>query len=289
MQQDNAVINYSKYIRPSVITLYLLSLFLSSCSVDKKIGKDFLESPPPIQILLLPPNDLYKYNHKGEAIAGFDSLGQAQQDSALFFSSRFIRNINDSAFLENYVNNFLGELRRLGFTVYLPDAVDSLLKEQPQVYVLNMAQLQLDEYLYPFDDEIVYYGTRYIKSLDLDAVDFSSWYEVSKMNTTNPRKTVLYATHSMTDGVDGNFFLDAFTDEVKYRYQVDSVTLQDIQSMAVNLGRRHASYLFDFFLNQYIAYNMPAGEIPYWYYHYNRFDRRLEPAEEDRFQVLNND
>jgi hypothetical protein len=195
--------------------------------------------------------------------------------------------VDDSLFLENYVNNFLSELRKLGFTVYLPEAVDSLLKEQPQVYVLNMAQLQLDEYYYPFEDKTVYYETIYSKSLELNAVDFSVWYEVSKMNSANPKKTLLYATHSMTDGVDGSFFLDPFTDDVKYRYTIDSISVADIQTMALNLGKRHASYLYDFFLNQYVAYHMPEGEVPYSYYHYNRFTHRLETVEEDRFQILN--
>jgi hypothetical protein len=274
-----------------LLILFLVSAtLLPSCAVDRKIGNTFIETPPPIQILLFPPDALYKYNHKGEAIAHFDSLTAAQQDSALFWSSKFIRNIDDSLFLENYVNSFLTELRKLGFTVYLPEAVDSLLKEQPQVYVLNMAQLQLDEYNYPYDDEAVFYDTRYIKTTDLNAVDFSVWYEISKMNSKNPRKTVLYSTHTMTDGLDGSFFLEPFTDEVRYRYRIDSITVNDVLLIATNLGKKHASYLYDFFLNQYIAYHMPQGETPYWYYHYNRFQKRLDPAEDDeQFELLNND
>ena len=264
------------------------SVVLSSCTVEKKIGKTFLASPPPIQILLFPPNELFKYNHKGEAIPGFDSLTAQQQDSALYASSLFVKETDDSAFLESYVNNFITELRKLGFTLYLPDATDSLLKEQPQVYALNMAQLQLDEYNYPFEDQAVFYETMYVKYLSLNAIDFSVWYELSKMNSANPRKTLLYATHSMTDGVDGDFLFDPFETDVRYRYQIDSLRVQDVQNLAVNLGKRHASYLFDFFLNQYIAYHMPEGEAPYFYYHYNRFLRQLEPVEDYGFQILDN-
>jgi hypothetical protein len=276
-------------ISGSVLTILLFSFLFSSCEVDRKIGKTFIETPPPIQILLFPPDALYKYNHKGEAIAGFDSMSSSQQDSALFSSGKFVRSINDSLFLENYVNSFLSELRKLGFTVYLPEVVDTLLKSQPQVYVLSMAQVQLDEYFYPYDDEAVFYDTRYIKTTELNAVDFSVWYEISKMNSSNPKKTVLYSTHTVTDGLDGSFFLDPFTDDVKYRYRIDSVTVGDVMLLGNNLGRKHASYLYDFFLNQYIAYHMPEGETPYWYYHYNRFSKRLEPLEESEFQILGDD
>lgn len=265
----------------------LLSV-LTSCSLEKKLGKQFVDAPPPFKILLFPPNELYKYNHKGEDISGFDSMTQEQQDSALFASSSFIREVNDSLFLESYVNSFLTELRTLGFTVYLPDGSDSLLREQPQAYTLNMAQLQLDEYYYPFEDEGVYYETIYIKYLDLNAIDFSVWYELSKMNVPNPRKTLLYSTHSVTDGVDGQFIFNPLTTDVRYRYSIDSLTVKDIQVMATNLGRRHAGSIYDFFLNQYIAYHMPEGEEPYFYYHFNRFYRQLEPVEEPEFRLLDN-
>jgi hypothetical protein len=252
-----------------------------------KVGKSFVATPPPIQILLFPPDALYKYNHKGETIEGFDSMTPARQDSALFFTSKLIKGIDDSLFLEGYVNNFITELRKLGFTVYLPEAVDSLLKAQPQVYTLDMAQLQLDEYIYPFEDEAVFYDTRYIKSIDLNAIDFSVWYELSKMNTTNPRKTVLYSSHTMTDGVDGSFFLEPFTDDVRYRYRIDSISVPDVMTLSANLGKKHASYLYDFFLNQYIAFHLPQGEAPYYFYHYNRFRNILLPVEDDdKFEIL---
>ena len=272
-----------------IILLFLASMLVTSCTVESKIGKTFIESPPPITILLFPPQNLYMYNHKGEDIQGFDSLTPVQQDSALYADSKFIRQIDDSTFLTLYVNSFLTELRKLGFTVYLPEAVDSILKEQPQVYVLNMAQLQLDEYNYPFEDDIVLYETRYIKDLDLDAVDFSAWYEISKMNAEKPRKTVLYTTHTMTDGVDGDFFVDPLTENVKYRYRIDSLSIADIRDMASNLGKRHAGYLYDFFLNQYIAYHMPQGVAPYTYFHYNRYTKRLESTEDSGFEVLPNE
>lgn len=279
---------FSRFLFRIFIPAGLFLALLSSCFADRKLGKAFVESPPPIKILLTPPEVLYKYNHKGEAIPGFDSLTAEQQDSALYASSRFIREVRDSLFLENYVNNFLEELRGLGFTVYLTDATDSALRSQPQVYVLNMAQLQLDEYYYPFEDEAVFYETRYIKSVDLNAIDFSVWYEVSKLNAKTPSKTTLYTSHTMTDGIDGSFVHDPFSDEVRYRSRMDTVSIADILSMASNLGKRHAGYFYDFFLNQYIAYHMPESEVPYWYYHYNKYSKRLEPVEEDRFQVLDN-
>jgi len=65
--------------------------------------------------------------------------------------------ISDSAYLEHYLNTFITELRELGFSVYLDNSVDSFLRTQPQSYILNIPQIQLDEYYYPYSDS-VYFG-----------------------------------------------------------------------------------------------------------------------------------
>ncbi|HPS74550.1 MAG TPA: hypothetical protein PLD52_09685 [Bacteroidales bacterium] len=270
----------------TLLILFLTMISLTSCSVENKIGKTFIQNHPPIQIVLSPTNLLFKYNHKGEAIENFDSLNTSQQDSALYASSRFMREIDDSVFLDTYINSFMDELRKLGFPVYISTGEDSLLKDNPQVYYLRMAQLQLDEYFYPLQDEMEMEEMVYIKNINLNAIDFSAWYEINKMFSPNVQKTVLYATHTMTDGFDGSFTSDPFTDAVRYRYKVDSITMPDVMVMASNLGKRHASYLYDFFLNQYIAYKMPEGQAPYWYFHYNRFSKSLEIVEDDQFQIL---
>lgn len=266
--------------------MIVLTLAATSCFTDKKLAKSFVNEGPGIRIVLTPASALYKFNHKGEAIENFDSLTVEQQDSALYWSSLFIREISDSLFLESYVNNFLTELRKLGFTVYITDLIDTSAYEYPQTYVVNMTQLQLDEYFYPYEDEVEYDDYRYVKSFDLNAIDFSVWYELSKLKTGTPSTTILYTTHSMTDGMDGRFMLDPFANEVIYRYDIDSVTMSDVMTMAANLGRRHAGYLYDFFLNQYVSFHMPEGETPFYYYHYNRFHNRFEPVDSERFQWL---
>jgi len=268
------------------ILLVSFLLTLSSCLPEKKLAMQFAENPQGINLLVFSPDYIYKYNHKGEEIPGFDTLRSSRQDSALWVNSRYMQFLSDSVLLENYMNGFVGELRKLGFIVYLPSSIDSFLTDKPQSYIVNLAQIQMDEYTYPLEDEQPFEDTVYYKRFDLNAMDFSCWFELSKVNAAASKKTMLYSSHSAYDDFEGSFMVDPWTRNVRYRYRIDSLSVTDIYDMATFLGKKHASYLFDYFLNQYVAASLPESEPLYYYYHYNRPRHSVAPVEEDRFDVL---
>ena len=259
---------------------------LQSCLPEQKVAKTFIQSPHMISLLVNPPNLVFKYNHKGEAIEGFDSLPVKRQDSALWVNSKYIQYLSDSVLLENYLNNFIDELRQLGFDVYLNSAIDSFMTGKPQSYVVDIAQVQVDEYLYPLQDEDSFLDTVYYKKFNLNAVDYSCWFDLGKAGPGSSRKTTLYATNTAYDTFDGRFYNDPFSGTVKYKYTIDSLHTKDIYDMATYLGKKHAGYLYDFFMNQYIAKHMPQGMQMEDYYHYNRNRKSISPAYEDRFEIL---
>ena len=259
---------------------------VQSCLPEQKVAKTFIDSPHMISLLVNPPNLVYKFNHKGEAIDGFDSLPQKQQDSALWVNSKYIQNLSDSVLLENYMNNFIEELRLLGFDVYLNSAIDSFMTGKPQSYVVDVAQVQVDEYLYPLLDEDSFLDTVYYKKFNLNAADFSCWFALGKAGSGSSRKTTLYATNTAYDTFDGRFYNDPFSGTVKYKYTIDSLHTKDIYDMATYLGKKHAGYLYDFFMNQYIAKHMPQGMQMEDYYHFSRSRKSISPAYEDRFEIL---
>jgi hypothetical protein len=259
---------------------------LQSCLPERKVANTFIQSPHMINLLVNAPGMVYKYNHKGEEIEGFDSLTQQQQDSALWDHSRFMQYINDSILLENYMNNFIEELRLLGFNVYLNSAIDSFMTGKPQSYVLNISQIQLDEYFYPLKDEDAFLDTIYYKTFNLNAVDYSCWFNLGKVGAEHARTTLLYATNTAYDTFDGRFFNDPFTGTVRYKYTIDTLETKDVYDMATYLGKKHAGYVYDFFLNQYTAKHLPEGMQMMDYYHYNRNRKSLTPAYEDRFEIL---
>jgi len=253
---------------------------------EKEIGKTFVQNASGINIQLFTTDMLYKENHKGEVIPGFDSLTPSRQDSALYASSRFIRYVDDSAYLVTYINNFIDELRTLGFKVYLDTSLESFLRAQSQSYVVNMAQLELDEYFYPFEDSEDFGDSTYFKRVELNAVDASSWFEVNKLNASRPVKTILYSAFTATDELQSRFSNNLLLGDVVYTYKIDSLKVDDIYDLAAYAGKKNASYLFDFFMNQYIAYHMPQGMEPMGLYHYNRFQKSVVRNDEEQFEVI---
>ena len=165
----------------NLVLLFLLTmLMMTGCLPEKKIANRFIESPPAINLMVLSPDFVYKFNHKGEAIEGFDSMSTSIQDSMLWLSSKYIREISDSILLENYMNSFINELKVIGFNVTLDTSVDSSEISTMQSYSLKVAQIQIDEYLYPQDEEDAFLDTVYYKHFDLNAVDFGCWFELQR-------------------------------------------------------------------------------------------------------------
>ena len=279
-------VTVNRYSLFSCIALLSVSGMLHSCLPERKVAYEFIQTPHMINVMITPPELVFKYNHKGEEIEGFDSLPPEQQDTALWNHSSYIRMISDSILLESYMNNFIGELRLLGFNVFLGNEGDSLFAARPQSYLLDISQMQLDEYLYPLEDEDAFLDTVYYKRFNLNAVDYSCWFELGKAGSEIPRRTLLYASSTAYDTFDGRFFNDPFTGTVRYKYNIDTLRTKDVYDMATYLGKKHAGYLYDFFLNQYTAMHMPPGVEPGDYYHYNLTRKSLTPAYEDRFEIL---
>lgn len=254
--------------------------------MERKLGKQFMGMTPQISIEVYTPQNLFKFSHKGEKIQGFDSLNAARQDSALFASSRFIKYVDDSIFLDRFVNSFIDELRRYGFRVFVDSNVDTILRKEKQSYVVNMSQVQLDEYFEPYEDSETIGDTTYYKTFELNAVDASAWYELSKYNVVKPVKTLLYSTFTASDGFNGNFILNNFTMNLQYRYKIDSLKLTDIYDLASFSGRRHANYLLDYFMNQYISLHMPENMEIMGYLHYSPSYKTYNFTDEEKFEVL---
>ncbi len=269
-----------------VFLLLMLMALMYSCLPEQQIAKTFIQSGNGINLLVTPPDQVYKFNRKGELIPGFDQLTNEQKDSALWFSSRYMQRLSDSLLLESYVNAFLEELRQLGFNVYLTDTPDAFNPAAAQSYNVNMAQLQLDEYLYPVEDEFEYFDSVFKKRIDINAIDFSGWFDLKKAGKENARTTTLYGTSTAYDEFEGRFFNDPFSGMVRYRYTVDTMEVNDIYEISGVLGKKFAGYLFDFFLNQYIAKNLPPNMELTDYYRYIRRKNAIVPAYEDRFEIL---
>ena len=276
--------NIFLFIRKTLF-LILISFFvlLNSCSVEYKIAKAFIDAPNNISILVFTPEYIFKNNLKTYEYQIYDSLSADELDSALYYNSLFLQNINDSIFVENYVSNLKIGLSMYGINVFPEHMLDSFLLIQSDAYILNIAQIELEEYEMPYTAEEYFGEYLYSEVIDLNAVSINSWFDIAKLNSEENEKIVLYASHVVFDDMSGSFSQNVFTGDVSFSYLIDPMTENDVYELSALLGAKYAGFTFDYFLNNYIIDNLPENIHSDKYLHYNPFRKTLTPVYDDGF------
>ena len=284
IKQDNMTGKFLHFKKKtSFIILIPLFFLFNSCSVEYKIAKEFTETENNISLLVFAPDYIFKNNLKIYEFPVYDSLTDDELDSALFFNSIFLKNLDDSIFFENYMNNLYLGLSRYGIKVFPEYMIDSFLLIQTDAYILNIAQIELEEYIMPYTAEEYFGEYLYSETIGLNAVNINSWFEITKVNEDENEKKVLYASHLVFDDLSGSFSQNIFTSEISFSYLIDPMTENDIYKLSALLGTKYAGYTFDYFLNNYIIKHLPENYHSDKNLHYNPFRKTLTPANDDGF------
>jgi hypothetical protein len=267
-----------------VLTVFLLT----GCNVEQKLAKTFVSTAKPSEYLLLRPTVILKYNLKDFEIPGIDTLTGYPKDSTLLANSLFLKDINDSLFIQSFTSGLMENLESYGATVVLEDSLDTLMEQQGYPYIINIAQFSLEEYIHPYSrDEEVYDEIITIDGIDLDAINYNLWLELSHMNTEKKNK-ILFASDYLLDNLHGTLKQNLLSGKYSFDYTIDTITMPEIYEFAKRFGRKAAMYLFDYLMNDYIGEKLPEN-YPFdrYYYHYDPQRKLYYPiGEEDRFIEL---
>ena len=245
-----------RFIHIILISAFL-SIVLSSCYVEKKLGKEFRENWKDTTVMVLVPEYVFKNNLKTYEIPGLDTFPEWKQDSMLLARSIFLKDISDSVVITDFTARFMGRLEKLGFNVMDEARMDEFLSEHPDGIIVNLAQMSVEEFVHPYTfdydlgDEMLT-----VSDIDLNAVSFNLWMEISKLNSSEKNR-VLFASDFVVDELDGYFRQYVFTGDINFEYTIDTLTTSRIYTFASGLGARYAEYLYDHFLNLYIVENVP--------------------------------
>lgn len=258
-------------------------LFILSCSPERKMANAFVNAEHPRSALLLAPQFLFKENLKKEVLDSLNIKDESLFDSVLIANSQVLQFVDDSMFIANYILGFNTEFKKFGFLVYREDFTADFMEMDSNAYVVNIAQILLEEAYYTERDDISIYGTSYYHDHILSAAYVSSWIEVSEINSEKENHDVYFASDIITDELKGEFTYDYFSDEVKYLYELDTLKYNDLYNFAFLLGRTYASYTFDLLLNKYLDDNLPEKDRSENYYRYNPSLDNLFDATDDKF------
>ena len=261
-------------------------LSLTSCYPEWKLGKTFIDSKPDISVMILPADYVFKNNLKRDEIGDTAGLTNLEKDSLLLAKSLFLKDLSDSVFLESFINSMISEFDKLGLKVYMDNSSDSFLFFKSPSYILNIAQLQLEEGYHDYKDSDDFGGNTYYKAFQTNAVTFNSWLELTQLNPKKEGRKLFFVSETIADIVDGYFTENLLTGEIKYKYQVMEIDLDIIYYYCEVLGARYAGYTYDYLMNEYIRSHFPAGKKRHYYMHYNRPNNTLDPTFEERFELM---
>lgn len=263
------------------LAFVMLSAF-TSCSLERKIAKEYITNDTTRSVLVIPPDLVFKKSLKEWTIDSAARLDSRTLDSLLWTSSLYLQYVDDSAFIDSYLRNYTSEMEALGFRVYGQDSLLSFLSGKPDAFIINIAQLELEEYVMPIREEAEFGEYIYSEVVDLNAVNLNSWFEISRVNGEE-EKALFFTSHYLTDGLEGLFKQNPFSGEVQFSYSIDTLLVEEIYLLAALAGKIYAGYTFDFLLNKYIDSRVEEegqgrSEI---YYHFDRRRRFLGSAGDD--------
>ena len=267
------------------IVVVLIAGFFYGCNPEKKLAKSFVYQSGKRSALVFSPEYIYKENQKTwllDSLKG--NFSDEQKDSLLWEMSDYVKNINDSIFLKKFTRGFFYQLAKYGFDVFDQDAIDLFMQNDSSAYFINIPQVELDETIYPYKDKMLINGYTYFHQHYLNAIDLSTWLEISKVNDTIINKQVMFASDLITDDLNGSFDYDEETDQLKYYYKIDTLTVNQLYDLAITLGKKYAGYTYDYLLNRYILTQKQPGDTLQYYWHYDINRNKLYPIwdEEER-------
>ena len=261
-----------------VLSLVLLSF--ASCTLEQKLAQTFVDNGIKEDFLLMEPGYVFKYNLKTYEIPGLDTMNEYLKDSVLVSRSLFLKDVSDSLFLFSFTSGFQNQMKAYGISIYPENYLDTFMASGRKALVINLAQFSLEEYVHPYSsDEAVDEEIVTIDDIDLNALNYNIWLELSLMNAEGSRK-VFFASDFLMDNLEGVLMQYLFSGDMRYDYTIDTISMSQVYGFASKFGKEVAGYLYDYFLNTYIGNELPPGyQFERYYYHYDPEKRRIYPVD----------
>lgn len=251
--------------------------------MERKLAYQFVQTEAPsFPVMLVPPDILHTFNLKAPPPGDYENV-----DSALFFSSKYIQYISDSAFLENYFSAFEEQSKETGLDIYFPPDLDSFLEVNKPAYIVRFAQMELSEDTATMRVEEKIKNRPKNKDIPYNFISLSNWFEISMKDSL--QGYTYFDEQYLAEEIFGDFVQHLWSMDIEYEYEIVELEQEDIYEFARYMGKTHAQYLFDLMLNSYIWRNLPEDRRKsFLYLHYNPRYNSIEVAEE-AFIMMDND
>lgn len=262
--------------------LLIIFIILDSCSIEKKFAKEFISNDSTRMVMVISPDFIYKNTLTQHDLVYYSELDYMELDSVSYEESLFLQYIWDTVFIDDYYISYCDALRDLGYTVFGQDSIITFLSGKPDAHILNIAQLELEEYFFPVIEREEVNGKMRYGTYSLNAVNINSWIEISSLNEEENNELV-FSSMFLTEEVTGVFRINYFKNKVRYICDKDSLFLDEVYQLGALAGYLYAGSTFDYFMNQHIDKRMKERNKyrSDTYYHYHRRGRYVAEARYD--------
>ncbi len=279
----------NRHRRVVFMCLLLIGFLWQSCYVERRLAHSFINTSKEISVLVLMPDVFLKTNLKAE-IANPDTFASvAAKDAYSIAQSEFLKLIDLDEAYKVFYGALMQELKAYNINVYTAEDVDTFFTLSSPAYVFNIEQIEIEEYYKPLREEFersAWDTVIYVQEFLLNAVNFNTWIEFSEINSEHPAQ-LLFSNFFISDEIDGTFFTDRQTREVKYRYYRHDMKEKDLWQLIRFAGKKNSTYIFNHILNLYVQENSPYTSPTGVFYDYNRNDGKVYMREDyKQFHIL---
>ncbi len=260
-----------------------------SCSPERKLARKYAIMARDNSVLVLLPTEVWLVNQKSDYPGSSFTFSQAKQDVRLLENTLIFPNLSQASVLRLFGESYLSELSKYGLKVYTEDQTEAFMHADTSAYILNLAQLELQEYYSPVEDEVIVGETVYTYDFAINGLNLALWLVFNKVNDKNIKKpTVLFATHDLLDRYEGYFTMKFMTGKIDYKLKVDTMNIERARNFISYLGRLYAAYTFDYMMNDYVNRKLGPAVVQRRHFRWDPFNKNLKATINERFVPLNN-
>lgn len=273
--------------RPFFLLSMMIIVLFSSCTVERKLANHFVKHTDKVAMMVLFPKEVFAVNEKAGKYPVSFFFEEAKQDTSLFRNTLILKELSDEKIINPFRSAYLNELKNYGFKVFEEGMMDDFLMVESDAFMMNLAQMEIQEYRTVYQDAIAVGETTYTKDIWLNGINIAAWFELSQFNTefqVSPK--VLFATHDQLDNYVGYFVQKFLSGEIEYRLTIDTMSIENVNSFTSYLGRLYAAYTFDYLMNNYIINNTAEAQRTNRYFRFDPYRRMFFFTEDDKFTEL---
>lgn len=240
----------------------------ASCTSEYSLASGFLnkferqKKDATEKIYVCLPKEVLHTNSSLNDIEDFSQLGERQQDSVISSLTAILNKVNDSIFLSQFNQSLLYNMSQSNIPIVLVPEESQLPVADSQHFVLNIVQLEAEEYLQKsLSDFSTRNGTYYKYYYDLRHFSTNVWLKFNAPDTT---KNVYFKNYELADHFNGK--VTKIKDgQATIKSHFDRIGINDAYYTARVLGAECAEIFIERLLTDHIKAKKGSNEYYYFY------------------------